>query len=245
MSSNDQHPDKPAYEKKELHHSEHADSPDAPKFSAKPVKLNAPIYSDIPLQGTQRHPNNSEHITPVKRGRNAAVLIPLVKHLAEWHILYIRRAHNKNDRHSGQVAFPGGMTEPTDKSPAHTALRETSEEIGLARDRINLIGAIHQYITIGDVLVNPVVGIVQWPSNMQLQTSEVARAFLIPLNWLKDSNNHTLRMRSDIDPSSNRTHPIVVFNEYDGEKLWGATARMTINFLKAVDDGDILLPTGA
>ena len=59
---------------------------------------------------------------------------------------------------------------------------------------------------------------------------------------IRDRNNYTLRARSDMDKQSAQRHPIIVYNEFDGETLWGATARMTMNLIKALDDKAILLP---
>ncbi len=177
--------------------------------------------------------------------RDAAVLIPLVWHDGLWQVLFIRRAHNDRDRHSGQVAFPGGRLEDSDGTHEVAALRETHEEIGVHPDNIQLLGRIDPYITVSHYSVTPVVGIVSWPTTLKLQTSEVARAFLIPLGWLQDRQNFSFRARKDMDPQSARRHPIIVYNEYDGETLWGATARMTLNFLKALDDNKIALPNSA
>lgn len=174
--------------------------------------------------------------------KDAAVLVPLAFHEDQWHVLFIRRASNEQDRHSGQVAFPGGRLEEFDASHEEAALRETHEEIGISADKIKLLGKITPYVTVSDYSVTPVVGIVDWPTTLLLQESEVARAFLMPLDWLKDTDNFTYRARQEMDPQSARRHPIIVFNEYDGETLWGATARMTLNFLKAVSDGNIEIP---
>jgi 8-oxo-dGTP pyrophosphatase MutT (NUDIX family) len=174
--------------------------------------------------------------------RYAAVLIPLVKLEGQWHILFIRRASNEWDRHSGQVAFPGGRMEDSDVSHEHTALRETHEEIGIHPDGVQLLGKIAPYVTISDYAVSPVVGILNWPTKLTLQESEVARAFLMPLSWLQDTDNFTYRARLEMDPQSSLRHPIIVFNEFDGETLWGATARMTLNFLKALSDKKIVIP---
>ena len=193
-----------------------------------------------PLSDDAMHLNSD---APFPRAlKDAAVLVPLAFHEDQWHVLFIRRASNEQDRHSGQVAFPGGRLEESDASHEEAALRETHEEIGIPADKIKLLGKITPYVTVSDYSVTPVVGIVDWPTALVLQESEVARAFLMPLDWLKDTSNFTYRARQEMDPQSARRHPIIVFNEYDGETLWGATARMTLNFLKAVSDGNIDIP---
>ena len=193
-----------------------------------------------PLSDDAMHLNSD---APFPRAlKDAAVLVPLALHKDQWHVLFIRRASNEQDRHSGQVAFPGGRLEESDASHEDAALRETHEEIGIPADKIKLLGKITPYVTVSDYSVTPVVGIVDWPTALVLQESEVARAFLMPLDWLKDTSNFTYRARQEMDPQSARRHPIIVFNEYDGETLWGATARMTLNFLKAVSDGNIDIP---
>lgn len=205
-----------------------------------------PILEHADASGLHRNADTengaAEYGKKTGKQRTASVLIPLVKTAGQWQILFIRRANDDRDRHSGQVAFPGGATESKDKSSTDTALRETEEEIGISPDRIKVIAELSDYFTISHYRVTPVVGIVKWPSNLRLESSEVARAFLMPLDWLRDEANYTMRARSDVDKQSAARHPIIVYNDFDGETLWGATARMTMNFIKALDDGDILLP---
>jgi len=174
--------------------------------------------------------------------REAAVLVPLIRAEDAWHLLFIRRAADERDRHSGQVAFPGGARDSGDTDAGATAVREAQEEIGLDPRRITLIRELGPYVTISNYRVTPVVGLVEWPSPLELQASEVARAFTIPLDWLRDRNNLTIRPRGEKDPEGPRLHPIIVYDAYDGETLWGATARMTINFIRSLDGGSIPLP---
>ncbi len=179
--------------------------------------------------------------------RKAAVLIPLVKVSNEWHILFIRRAERQHDRHSGQVAFPGGAMDEADRSSATTtALRETYEEIGIGQENITPLQELPSYTTISHYSVTPVVAIVAWPAEITLQKEEVSRVFTIPLAWLKDRDNFELRDRKEIDTYHDkeaiRRHPIVMYKQYDGEVLWGATARMTLNFLQKVDQGSLIIP---
>ena len=195
--------------------------------------------SDVPLGNDIVDDRRTESGRPM---REAAVLVPLVRNDGAWQLLFIRRAASDRDRHSGQVAFPGGAREGRDASASATALREAHEEIGLDPRRVTLLGELSPYVTVSDYRVTPVVGHVAWPTSLRLQEAEVARAFLIPLAWLRRRENMTFRARRDMDPSSARRHPIIVFEPWDGETLWGATARMTVNFIKAVDDGLVPLP---
>ncbi len=168
----------------------------------------------------------------------AAVLLPLLRREGEWHLLYIRRSERKRDRHSGQVAFPGGRVEPEDRDIVHTALRETHEEVGIANEHVRLLGRLRPYHTITHYQVTPVVGVIPWPYPLQLQRSEVARTFTIPLRWLGDPRNYELRHRESSPqlplPEPRPEIPVVYYDEYDGETLWGATARMTLSFLHTV-----------
>ena len=118
------------------------------------------------------------------------MLIPLLRQADEWHVLFIRRSKNEKDRHSGQVAFPGGSCDPSDNGAIDTALRETREEVGIRRDKIRVVGVLPDYETISYFRVTPVVGLLQWPCTMKLQDSEVARAFTIPLDWLLDDSHY-------------------------------------------------------
>ena len=177
--------------------------------------------------------------------RHASVLIPVLNHDGNWKVLYIRRSQSKHDRHSGQVAFPGGAREQDDTDAIATALRETHEEIGISSDNIRVIHTLPEYETVSYFRVTPVVGILNWPTTMKLQSSEVARAFTIPLEWLLDESNYSFRDRPE--SKSTKTPPgkrpqIVYFKEYDGEILWGASARITLNFLLALRTGSLLIP---
>ncbi|MFZ1342508.1 NUDIX hydrolase [Thiothrix eikelboomii] len=159
--------------------------------------------------------------------RDAAVLVPFVRLRDEWHLLYIRRACSERDRHSGQVAFAGGKRDPQDVDLYRTALREAHEEIGIDPQDVAILGHLPPHHSISHFKITPIVGQVPWPYSLQLQPSEVDRAFTIPLTWLAEPRNHELRLRE----LNGTKVPVVYFKEYDGELLWGATARMTLNLL--------------
>ncbi|HNA90439.1 MAG TPA: CoA pyrophosphatase, partial [Anaerolineales bacterium] len=158
----------------------------------------------------------------------AAVLVPLMQIQNEWHILYTRRT-DRVESHKGQVSFPGGACDESETTPEQTALREADEEIGVNPADVKVLGRLNRMITISKFRVSPVVGVVPFPYAYKVASIEVARVFTIPLLWLANQNNYwefTLH-----DPSRS----VIAYHPYDGELLWGATARMTVNFLKILE----------
>ena len=161
--------------------------------------------------------------------REAAVLVPFLRIDDAWHILYIRRTSFEGDRHSGQVAFAGGKRDDIDNSLLATALREAEEEIGLAPGDVEVLGYINHHHTISEFQVRPYVAAIPWPYDLNPDGVEVARIFSIPLQWLADESNYRTEQRQH--PQSQRPWPVIYYDRYDGELLWGATARMTLSLL--------------
>ncbi len=191
-----------------------------PAFIASRLHNNAPPRDEI-----------NPYPTGILRGaaRPAAVLIPFLQHAGAWHVLYIRRSHVEGDMHSGQVAFPGGGSEPGDQSPAETALREAWEEIGLPRAQTQVLGALPRFRTISNYLVTPIVAHIPWPFAVHTSPQEVSRVFTVPLAWLADPAHREVRQRQLPD---GRRIPVIYFQPYEGEIIWGATARITVTLLE-------------
>jgi len=161
--------------------------------------------------------------------RPAAVLIPLVKEHDGWHILFIRRTSVAGDIHSGQVAFPGGGLDQSDPSLTATALRETEEELGIRPQDVHILGRLNEFIAISNYRVTPFVGTLPWPYPIIQAEKEVARWFTIPLGWLADPRNRTIERRKL--PNGLGEVGVIFFQEYDGETLWGLSARILTEFL--------------
>lgn len=164
----------------------------------------------------------------------AAVLIPLLLSQVSWQILLTRR-HSNLPEHSGQVAFPGGRADPEDGSPEQTALREAHEEIGLRPQDVRLLGRLQDYLTITNYRVTPVVGVIPWPYPLRPAEEEVSRVFTIPLDWLAKPQNREERPRPL--PAPYAPAKVIYFQPYDGEILWGASARITLNLIRALEAG--------
>jgi 8-oxo-dGTP pyrophosphatase MutT (NUDIX family) len=166
--------------------------------------------------------------------RAAAVLVPLVCRDAGLSVLLTERTAHLTS-HAGQVAFPGGRTEPSDASPVATALRETEEEIGLHRSHIEVLGAMPQYLTGSGFVVTPVVGLVEAAHTLTLDDNEVAEAFEVPLAFLMDPANHQRRLYRWSD-GGERSFFAMPWRGPDGAEhfIWGVTAAMIRNLYRFV-----------
>jgi 8-oxo-dGTP pyrophosphatase MutT (NUDIX family) len=162
----------------------------------------------------------------------AAVLVPLVERVDGFGVLLTLRP-SAMKRHGGQVAFPGGRTEPGDTDPVATALREASEEIGLDPAAVDILGRLDPYLTITGYEVVPVVGAVAGPVTLVPDPVEVADVFEVPLSLLMDPANHQRVER--VFNGMRRAYYAVPYGE---RYIWGATAGMILNLY------DILNRTG-
>jgi len=155
----------------------------------------------------------------------AAVLVPLLRQDGEWNLLFTRRT-DKVESHKGQVSFPGGACDDGETTPEQTALREAEEEIGIDPRNVRVLGRLPSMLTITSYRVTPVVGVIPWPTVFKPAQAEVARIFTMPLTWLAERSN---RWEFNL---LGRDHSVIVYHPFDGEILWGATARMTVDFLE-------------
>ncbi len=179
----------------------------------------APLYSERALAGS---------LFPEGEARCAAVLIPLLRSKGEWQVLFIRRTDTVQE-HKGQVAFPGGGCEPQDKNQEETALREAQEEIGLQPQDVRILGRLPEFVTITNYSIAPFVGIFPWPYPLVMEPQEVDRIFTIPLGWLADPAHR--EVRSFVRNGQVHRDGVIYFQPYDGELLWGASARMMVDLL--------------
>jgi 8-oxo-dGTP pyrophosphatase MutT (NUDIX family) len=165
---------------------------------------------------------------PKQPWKPASVLLPLVLH-PEPTVLFTRRTERLQD-HAGQVSFPGGGREAGDASPVETALRETEEEIGLARSHVEVAGFLRGYLTISGYAVSPVVGLVRPGFSLRLDPLEVAEVFEVPLGFLADPENREIQTRE----LGGKNVGFYLFR-YRDQVIWGATAAMLVNFLDTLE----------
>lgn len=171
------------------------------------------------------------HVIALQEGvrvTEAAVLVPLVNRGGRVQLLFTQRTAHLDD-HAGQISFPGGRVEPDDADREATALRETEEEIGLARDAIALLGRLPDYEIPSGFRITPVVGWIEPPFALKLDPFEVAAVFEAPLEHFLDAAHY---QRREYRFRGRHRHYLAV--PYEGRYIWGATAGMLYNLCRVL-----------
>jgi len=161
--------------------------------------------------------------------REAAVLVPVFDG-PEPRILFTKRADDLSD-HPGQMSFPGGGREPVDADLCEAALREANEEVGLEREEVDRVGRLDDIRTVTRYSVRPLVARVP-DRTYDPCDAEVAEIAVLALSALTDLNNYESERRDHPYYGEIRLH----FFTVDGYTVWGATARMLVQFLELVTD---------
>ena len=178
-----------------------------------------------------RVPGPPEEIVPIAHRRASGVLVPLYEDAAgELRIILTRRtAHLRT--HKGEVAFPGGGQDPDDPSPWHTALREAWEEIGLPPEQVRLVGPLDPLATLtSGALISPFVGVLPGRPELRADPNEVAAVLDVPVRELLD--DATFRTERWPMPPELGSWRDMYFFDLVGDTVWGATARMLVQFLR-------------
>ena len=203
-----------------------------------PVALDIPIVTRDFLADRLARPAvkprpEDKHIVaipPDARVTLAAVLVPLVHRPGGVNVLLTQRTDHLRD-HPSQISFPGGRVEGGDENRVETALREAEEEIGLARDRIEIIGTLPDHEMPSGFRISPIIGWIEPPFELKLDPFEVAAAFEVPLAFLLDPANHQ-RRRFHFN-GRDRDYLAI---PYEGRYIWGATAGMLHSLYRQLAD---------
>ena len=182
--------------------------------------LNCFILHNTPPLSSHNPLPRPHHKMPLKK---AAILMPLVQRKSGLHMILTQRAlHLKH--HAGQISFPGGKHELSDKSLAHTALRETEEEIGIKQNTIQMIGSLPSLTTITGYHITPFIGFVGAEQKIIIDQGEVKECFEVPFSFLLNPSNFSKQHLV-----ANKQRHFTYCCAYQRYLIWGATAQMLIN----------------
>lgn len=148
---------------------------------------------------------------------NAAVMLLLWPEQHQLQLLLTRRALHLR-HHPGQISFPGGRIE-AGETAVEAALRETEEEVGITRAKVQILGSLPAMSTSTGFVVSPWLGLLSTPPKLRLQSAEVAAAFNLPLSYALSNEYRQQRWFSQ-PYRQQQLH----FLPFQNQLIWGATA---------------------
>jgi len=200
-----------------------------------PLTLSAPLTRDwvsrrlLHPADVAADPGFVRYVHPPERTVvQAAVLVPLINRTGGVTVMLTQRTAHLND-HAGQISFPGGRVEEDDADRIQTALRESEEETGLAREAVEVIGRLPDFDIPSGFRVTPIVGWIEPPVNFNPDPFEVAEVFEVPLHHFLEPANH--ERRSD-DINGRRRNYYAM--PYQDRFIWGATAGMLFSLYQSL-----------
>jgi 8-oxo-dGTP pyrophosphatase MutT (NUDIX family) len=159
---------------------------------------------------------------------DAAVLVPLYLDAGELHAVFTKR-HDDLRRHAGEISFPGGRQDFPDEDLRVTALRESEEEIGLARDDVELVGALPPVGTfVTGYRIHPFVGVIRPGHAWTPQPNEVEEVLELALPALVAGYANKRLLRRGV-PIKTPTYTV------GGSFVWGATARIVQHLIDRLE----------
>ena len=170
--------------------------------------------------------------------RDSAVLVLI----AEWESKYFMVLQVRTQtvaHHKGEISFPGGARDSTDKNLCDTALRETNEEMGIAPESIEILGALNDCQTyVSGYRIRPFVGLMvaerETDLSFQKAEREVRDVLVLPLETMMSPE---VRIWHPVSRDGEMVPTRAYLVPSDGEEylIWGATARILTNLFAIID----------
>jgi len=190
------------------------------------MKLGTNISFDV----IKKVVKESDHPGPSAKGSYLpASVIALLSFDKEPTLMFIKKAEDKRYAWSGQMAFPGGHTDPEDNNRQETALRELKEEMGINQGNVELLGSIGHFSTINNREIETFIGVWNQKEDIVFDESEISRVIPISLNYLVSLH---------LEKGFNKERPDIFSLTYPFEDvvIWGVTAKMIFHLI------ELLLP---
>ncbi|MGE5380719.1 MAG: NUDIX hydrolase [Methylocystaceae bacterium] len=200
-----------------------------------------PDYNEQLKRLKERKPQILGHESTFK----SAVLLPLVNRGGEDCVLFEKRALSL-DHQPGEICFPGGKVEDTDKDPEQTAIRETCEELGIKPSQVELLAALDIMVSPFNLIVYPFVGRLTADVPIRPNRDEVGSIFCVPLSYLLTADPLRSKVKLEVKLPPNYPLDLIpggreypwrrgsypqLFYEWQDKIIWGMTARILEHFL--------------
>ena len=156
------------------------------------------------------------------RIKHSSVLLLLFAENNELNACLIKRpSHMKH--HASQIGLPGGRIEKGETA-LETAFRETWEEIGISREKIEILGSLSElYVQVSGFQIHPFVGWIDKKPEFVINKNEVEKTISFPLRLITNSFE-------EVELETFTGTLKVPCIRFEDEIIWGATAMILSEF---------------
>jgi peroxisomal coenzyme A diphosphatase NUDT7 len=175
-----------------------------------------------------------------------AVMVPLIKKADGIHVLFEVRSLQLR-RQPGEICFPGGRIDPEDSDEKSAAIRETTEELGISKEKLSEVYPLDFMISPFGMMIYPFVAILESPEKFQLNPAEVGEIFTVPLSYFIENAPDIYRIHFKVEPEENFPFDLIIGGEnynwrtraldeyfylYEEKAIWGLTAKILSHFIE-------------
>ncbi|WKA54710.1 NUDIX hydrolase [Planococcus shixiaomingii] len=177
-----------------------------------------------------------------------AVLLPLIEKEGEIHVLFEVRSYNLRSQ-PGEICFPGGRIDSQDETEKDTALRETTEELGITREDIFDVFPLDYIVSPFGMMVYTYAGFIDPATQFTPNPPEVDSLFTVPLAFFLETKPKVYRINFDVQPEESFPYNLIVGGEnynwrtrkvdeyfyiYEDKVIWGLTAKILTHFVEII-----------
>jgi len=206
--------------------------------------MNRFIFNEQSLKEKLLELNAPERLKLDEEGfiKSAILFLIRAKKNKPYDLILIRRTKSDEDKHSGEMCFPGGKYDDSDLNLQETALRECEEELGIPREKITILGCFDDHITPKQFIITPVVGFIDENQEMKRQEKEVSEIIPIPLDFFANKRKYrekTFLLDKDTVAVGKYTYKTPIGKKY---VIFGATSHLIVHFLEKMYDLVLMQP---
>ncbi|MDG5472525.1 CoA pyrophosphatase [Jeotgalibacillus sp. ET6] len=180
--------------------------------------------------------------------RKYAILLPFIKKDGELHLLFEVRAQSMR-RQPGEVCFPGGRVDASDKGPLEAAVREAEEELGVVNRDIENVSSFGTLVSPFGMTIYSYIGFIKHDAAVKINPAEVDEIFTVPLSYFLTNAPSFHPISVEVKPEEGFPYDLIAngreykwqarqYNEYfyhvEGHVIWGLTARVLKEFIEVL-----------
>jgi len=180
-----------------------------------------------------------------------SILIPLLEKENESHILFEVRSEQLR-RQPGEICFPGGRIDQSDKDEKYTAIRETCEELGIQENSLSNIYPTDYLISPYGTIIYPFIGVLSNKVAIKPNAAEVGEVFTVPITYFLQNEPDVYEINMNIEPDKDFPYNLIIggenykwqvhkqkeyFYNYENKVIWGLTARILKHFIDITRNG--------